>query len=86
MMNSFKKTRTLLIFCAISSMLSTHGYAQSAASNQSQIVTITAKRLSAQEKQKYDQDQVNHKIQQVIISAKRLDPQDKMAEKKQVSQ
>jgi len=86
MMNNFKKTRAILIFCAISSMLSAHSYAQTAASNQSQIVTIMAKRLSAQEKQKYDQEQVNHKIQQVIISAKRLDPQDKMAERKHASQ
>lgn len=85
-MNSFKKTRALLIFCAISSMLSAHGYAQSAASHQTQIVTITAKRLSSQEKQKYDDEQVNHKVQQVIISAKRLTPQDKMADKNKVSQ
>lgn len=84
-MKSLKKPRFLLMFCAISSLMTAQAYAQSAAPLHQQTVTITAKRLSAQEKQKYDEEQVNHKIQQVIISAKRLTPQDKIAEKYPVS-
>ena len=80
------KTQLLIGIFAIGTSFATGVMAENLANNSTQSVTIKAKRLSTEEKFRYDQEQANHNIQKVIITAKRLSVKDKIAYDKLVSQ
>jgi hypothetical protein len=84
-MKNNTKTSLFISFFAMSFAFSANSIAQSIDISNTQSVTITAKRLSAEEKHRYDQEQANHSVQKVIISAKRLSQDEKAAFDKSVS-
>ncbi|WP_395007186.1 hypothetical protein [Undibacterium sp.] len=79
------KTNLVISFIVMSFAFSANSSAQNIDVSNTQSVTITAKRLSAEEKHRYDQEQANHSVQKVIISAKRLSQDEKAAFDKSVS-
>ena len=84
-MKNNTKTSLFISFIAMSFAFSGTSIAQNIDISNTQSVTITAKRLSAEEKHRYDQEQANHSVQKVIISAKRLSQDEKSAYDRSVS-
>mgnify|MGYP001563769096 CR=1 FL=1 len=73
MTNFFKKTSATIISAAV--LFAGVQFTASAApvkSTTTQTVTISAKRMSTEQKVAYDQAQANSSMQTVVISAKRL--------------
>ncbi len=85
MNKSLKTGVTLLSTLAISLALAAASSAtdvphnKQSISSASQTVTVSAKRMSNEQKASYDQEQASHGVQTVVISAKRLSPQAKLA-------
>lgn len=79
MNTTFKKVAISLI-CGSLSILASQVQAQDKQAthnkvntqNQTQTVTITAKRMNAEQKAYYDATQANSRVQTVVISAKRV--------------
>lgn len=74
MTNFFKKTSATIIstFILFAGVQLTANAAAPTKSASTQTVTISAKRMNAEQKAAYDQAQANNSIQTVVISAKRL--------------
>lgn len=85
MNNSLKTGAALLSTFAISLALAAASSATDVTKNKQisnaevQTITVTAKRMSNEQKVAYDQEQASHGVQTVVISAKRLSPQAKLA-------
>lgn len=74
MTSFFKKTSATIISAAVlfAGVQLTANAAAPVKSATTQTVTISAKRMSAEQKTAYDQAQANSGMQTVVISAKRL--------------
>lgn len=74
MTNFFKKTSATMIATAVlfTGVQLSASAAAPAKSTATQTITISAKRMNAEQKIAYDQAQANSGMQTVVISAKRL--------------